>query len=73
MYTMVASLNKIILWAKNLLLPQNKDFPCAPPPITPRIEGRDSLDTPDPKDDMPTAHIQSLRTVRTRVQLINAE
>ena len=73
MYTMVASLNKIILWAKISLLPQNKNFPCAPPPITPRIEGRDSLDTPDPKDDMPTVHIQSLRPLTIRVQLINVE
>ena len=34
---------------------------------------RDLLGTPDPKDEMPTIQIQSLRPLKARVQLINTE
>lgn len=37
-----------------------------------RIVG-DFLDTPHPKDEMPTIHIHSLRPFKSRVQLINTE
>ena len=70
MCIMASSLNKIILWEKN---PGNQEFCFFPPNYTKnRIVG-DFLDTPYPKDEMPTIQIQSLRPFKSRVQLINTE
>ena len=44
-----------------------------PPNYTKNRKVRDLLDTPDPKDEMPTIQIQSLRPLKARVQLINTE
>ena len=66
MCTMVASLNKIILWEKKILPLWNKKSH-----YNKNRKVRGLLDTPDPKDKMPTIQLQSLRPLRARVQLIN--
>lgn len=46
-------------------------IPIYPPNYTKNSAARDSLDTPDPKDERPTVHTQTLSPLRARVQLIN--
>lgn len=74
MCTMVASLNNVILWGKKQNKTKNPPgIPMCPPNYTQNRKVRDSPDAPDPKDDTPTIQIQSLRRLKARVQLINAE
>lgn len=44
-----------------------------PPNYTKNRIVRNFLDTPHPKDEMPTLQIHSLRPFKARVQLINSE
>lgn len=69
----VASLNKIILWGKKITATMESRIPMCLPNYTKKRNIRDLLDLSDPKDKMSTIHIQSLRPLRARVQLINIE
>ena len=69
---MVPFPNKIILW-KRIYATMEPGIPLCPPNYTKNRNIRDLLDAPDPKDEMSTIQIQSLRTLKARVQLLNSE
>ena len=48
-------------------------IPLCPPNYTKNRKVRDLLDTPDPKDKLPTVQMQSLRPLKAGVQLISTE
>ena len=59
--------------SKNNTHTREPGIPWSPPNYTKNRKVRDLLDTPDPKDEMPTIQIQSLKPLKARVQLINTE
>lgn len=63
MCTIVASQNKVILWGKNSHHQGTRNS------IVPSSKNRNLLDTPDPKDKMPTVQIQNMRPLRARIQV----
>lgn len=73
MYTVVASLNKVIPWGKKIPATTEPGIPLCPPNHTKNRKVRDSLDTPDSRGELPAIQIQTLRPSRARVQLINTE
>ena len=72
MCTIIASLNKTILW-KKIHTTADPGIPPCPPNHTENRSIRDLLDTPDPKDELPTVQIQNLKPLKARVQLIKTE
>lgn len=66
----IGSLSKqIILWEKKILATSEPGIPLCPPNYIKNRKVSDLLDTPDPKDEIPTVQIQSLQPLRARVQL----
>ena len=62
-----------MLWEKNFHTTLEPGIPLCPPKYTKNRNVGDLLDTPDPKDEMPTVQIQIPRPSRAGVQLTNTE